>query len=92
MVHAVFRHAFADQKDYSGAETVEDLAAGVGIDRDAVLAGMQDPAVKERLRVEVERGLERGVFGAPMFFYGDEPFWGVDHLPDLERWIETGGW
>ena len=92
LVHAVYRHAFAEDKDYSDAETVADLAAGVGIDKSAVLAGMQDQAIKDRLRDEVERGLERGVFGTPMFFYGDEPFWGVDHIPDLERWIETGGW
>ncbi len=92
LVHAVFRYAFAEDKDFSSPDAVGDLAEKAGLDKEAVLVGIQDQGIKDRLRNEVERGLERAVFGTPMFFYEDEPFWGVDHIPDLERWIETGGW
>ena len=34
-----------------------DLAVSLGHDRAAVLAGMEDPAIKERLRTEVQRAM-----------------------------------
>jgi 2-hydroxychromene-2-carboxylate isomerase len=32
------------------------------------------------------------VFGSPFFIVDGEAFWGHDHLDQVERWIETGGW
>jgi 2-hydroxychromene-2-carboxylate isomerase len=37
----------------------------------------------------VERALRTGVCGAPFFVVDDEPFWGVDRLPQLERWLQA---
>jgi 2-hydroxychromene-2-carboxylate isomerase len=36
------------------------------------------------LKEETERAVERGVFGAPAFFVGDEMFWGNDRLHFVE--------
>lgn len=33
----------------------------------------------------------RGVFGSPCFIVDGEPFFGVDRLPQLEKWLRTGG-
>ena len=92
LVHAIYRFAFVEGGNFSEADTVADLAAGVGLDRTAALDAMKDPAIKDRLRTDVEAAVERGVFGSPVFFFGDEPFWGVDHMEQLERWIVRGGW
>jgi 2-hydroxychromene-2-carboxylate isomerase len=54
--------------------------------------GMQEPAVKERLKSEVDTAIARGVFGSPYIFVDDEPFWGSDRLDQVDRWLETGGW
>ena len=56
------------------------------------MAALHDPAVKERLRTEVDAAIARGVFGLPYFVVDDEPFWGIDHLDQLDRWMATGGW
>jgi 2-hydroxychromene-2-carboxylate isomerase len=32
------------------------------------------------------------VFGSPFFIVDGEPFWGHDHLDQVERWMATGGW
>lgn len=56
----------------------------------ALLAGVDDPAVKETLKRETDRAIARGVFGAPFFLVDGEPFWGVDRLPHLERWLLEG--
>ena len=37
-----------------------------------------DPAVKERLRLNTEEAVARGVFGVPTALVDDELFWGAD--------------
>lgn len=54
-------------------------------------AALAEPAVKERLRAETESAIARGVFGSPYFVVDGEPFFGVDRLPQLEKWLKRGG-
>ena len=92
LAKAVFWAAFAEGKDMSRPEAVADLATGLGVDREALLAALVDPAMKARLRDEVSAAIGRGVFGAPTVFVDGEAFWGHDRLADVERWLESGGW
>ncbi len=89
---AFYSAAFAAGRDISGTETVADIAEGLGHDRTEVLATLGDTAVKQRLRKEVDAAIVRGVFGSPYMIVDDEPFWGIDHLDLMDRWLETGGW
>jgi 2-hydroxychromene-2-carboxylate isomerase len=45
-----------------------------------MLALAADPAVKEELRVRTQAAVERGIFGAPTLFGGDDMFWVQDRL------------
>ena len=92
LARALYRAYFADGRNISQAEVVADVAAGTGADRDALLAGIQDPAVKDRLKEVTNDAIERGIFGSPFFMVGDEPFWGHDRMDEVDRWMETGGW
>lgn len=92
LAKALYRAAFAEGRDISGAEAVAGVAAEVGADRDTLLAALQDPEVKARLKQEVDAAVARGVFGSPFVFVDGEPFWGHDRLEHVERWLETGGW
>ncbi|MEZ5667027.1 MAG: 2-hydroxychromene-2-carboxylate isomerase [Alphaproteobacteria bacterium] len=83
---------FGAGRDLSKPPAVVDVLADCGHDRAAAEAGIADPAVKERLRAAVDSAIERKIFGSPYFLVGDDPFWGVDRLPDLAAWIEQGGW
>jgi 2-hydroxychromene-2-carboxylate isomerase len=89
---AVFREAFVAGRVVAGAEATAAVAAPLGIDRAALLAALNEPAVKDRLRAEVEAGLAKGVFGSPFVIVDGEPFWGADRLEQVERWMATGGW
>ncbi len=89
---AIYDAAFGAGRDMSGAEAVADVAAGIGLERGEVLEALQDPAVKDRLRTEVDAALARGVFGSPFIVVDGEPFWGVDRLDQIDRWLATGGW
>lgn len=92
LAHALYRGYFVDNKNLGDAEIVLDSAAALGTDRDALGNALQDQAVKDRLRVEVDAALERGIFGSPTVFVGNEMFWGVDRFDQIGRWLETGGW
>ena len=89
---AVYHAAFADGKPPAEPEAAVDVAVGLGHDRAAVLAGMQDPAIKEQLRDATQQAMHKGVFGSPFFIVDGEPFWGNDRLGEVREWLQTGGW
>lgn len=89
--HACFRAYFVDNVDISDAERVLALAASLGVDRKALAAALNDPAMKERFRADNDAAIALGVCGSPYFIVDGEPFWGSDRLPQLERWLQTGG-
>jgi 2-hydroxychromene-2-carboxylate isomerase len=92
LAKAVYHAAFGEGRNVTPAETVAELAAPLGVDRTALLAAVNDPAVKERLKTETEAAIARGVFGSPFVFVDGEPFWGSDRLDQVEEWLATGGW
>ena len=89
---AAYRAFFVDGVDISKPENAADIAAGLGHDRDAALAAVDDPTIKNALKTEVEQALTAGVFGSPFIVVDGEPFWGSDRMSMAEAWLKTGGW
>lgn len=92
----VLEACWGEGRDLGLNEEVAAVAAQVGLDGKALLESTQRREVKEWLRGEVDRAIERGVFGAPTFFLGDDLFHGNDRLFMLEialgsRSAEEGG-
>lgn len=85
---ALYRAFFVDDRDISDPEVVIALATTLGHDRATLSAALEDPAVKDRLRQEVDAAVARGVFGSPYLIVDGEPFWGADRLDQLARWLE----
>lgn len=92
LARALYRAYFSENIDISAAENVVAVAAKSGLDAAAVTAGINDPAVKDRTKIEVEKALAKGVFGSPFTIIDGEPFWGSDRLEQIDRWLATGGW
>jgi 2-hydroxychromene-2-carboxylate isomerase len=92
LAKSVYHAIFAEGRPIDRPAQVADIAAGLGLDREAILAGMGDQKMKDKLREETDRAVALGVFGSPFFFADGEPFWGNDRLDQLDRWLETGGW
>lgn len=88
---AAYRAYWVDGQDTSDPAAALAVAAAMGIDEAEASSGMQDDAVKARLRQETEDAMARGVFGSPFFYVDGEPFWGGDRLAQMDRWLETGG-
>jgi 2-hydroxychromene-2-carboxylate isomerase len=92
LARAVYHATFGEGRDGTDPQLVADLAAPLGVDREQLLAAIQTPEAKARLKQETETAVERGVFGSPYIFVDGEPFWGNDRLEQVDRWLATGGW
>ena len=57
----------------------------------AALAAVNDAAIKEQFKNEVQGAIDRKVFGSPFIYIDNEPFWGVDRWDQMEQWLKTGG-
>jgi 2-hydroxychromene-2-carboxylate isomerase len=56
------------------------IAAELGVDQTEFEKLVESDEIRNELIAETDRGLERGVFGVPTFFVGDEMFWGKDRI------------
>ena len=89
--HAVYRGFFVNDLDISSPDTVLDIAAGLGVNRESLAAALQAPETKARLKDECEQALAAGVFGSPHIVIDGEHFFGADRLPQIEHWLASGG-
>ena len=64
------------------------LLAGAGLDADAALERARSDELRERLDADSRAAVERGVFGAPTLFVGDEMFWGNDRFELVRHYIQ----
>ena len=90
LAQTLYQAYFVDDRDISSPDVTADVAATLGIKRDEALAALNDPAIKDRLKNEVDAAIKRGVFGSPYIVIDGEPFWGVDRFDQIERWLATG--
>jgi 2-hydroxychromene-2-carboxylate isomerase len=86
-VDAMFRNMWAEPKKMDDPEVFRAALTEAGLDADLFLRRVQDDEVKSRLLANTQNAVERGVFGSPSFFVGDELFFGKDQLRDVEEEI-----
>jgi 2-hydroxychromene-2-carboxylate isomerase len=86
-VDEIFRHMWADPKKMDDPNVFRAALEESGLDGVRFLALVQTREVKDELLANTERSVERGTFGAPTFFVGDEIFFGKDRLRDVEERI-----
>src|SRR5712691_7473619 len=86
-VDEVFRQMWADPKKMDDPAVARAALAESGLDGARLLERAQEPAVKDRLLQNTQKSVERGTFGSPTFFVGDEIFFGKDRLRDVEEEI-----
>lgn len=79
---AAFQAYFRDDVDISQDDGVRKVCAVAGVDADALLAAIADPAVRDELRANTDELIARGGYGSPTIFVGgDDMYFGNDHLP-----------
>lgn len=81
---AVFHAYWVDDRDISDAAALSEILTGLGADPEPILRRIEEPAVKDALRIATEEARSRGVFGTPTFIVGGELHFGKDRLDFVE--------
>jgi len=55
-----------------------------GFDKNDFIERISDQNVKEELILNTENAVQKGIFGAPTIFIGDEMFFGQDRMDFIE--------
>ena len=84
---AVYHHMWEEPKKMDDPAVVREALMSSGIDADKIMARSQDADVKNKLMELTQNAVDRGAFGSPTFFVGDEMFFGKDQLRDVEEEI-----
>jgi 2-hydroxychromene-2-carboxylate isomerase len=84
-VDAVFDHMWAEPKKMDDPAVIAAALTASGLPAKDLFALVQTQPVKDRLLANTTRSVERGAFGAPTFFVGDEIYFGKDRLRDVEE-------
>jgi len=77
---AIYTAMWVDALDMNDPATVGRVLQAAGFDAGAILALANAQATKDQLKATTTEAVERGVFGAPTMFVGDQMFWGQDRL------------
>jgi carboxymethylenebutenolidase len=86
---AFLRANWVDEKDIGADATMLEVAASLGMDGEALRAEAQAadyPSIREKASRDA---IERGVFGAPSYRYGESLYWGQDRLDFLDRELQS---
>ena len=86
-VDEMYRLMWSEPKKLDDAAVWQAALHEAGFDAARFGELVQDPEVKARLLDNTQRSVERGTFGSPTFFVGDEIFFGKDRLRDVEEAI-----
>jgi len=85
---AVYPAFWAKGLHLGSAQVIAEVIAGAGLDAAALAERAETGPVKDELRATTEEAVARGAFGAPSIFFAGELYFGVDHLPFLERTLK----
>lgn len=89
---ALYRAYFVDDIDISNPDATIAVCVGFGLKAEEVGAALNDPAVKDLVKAEVDKAIARGAFGSPYIVVDGEAFWGADRLVQVEKWLAESGW
>ena len=76
---------FVDGLDLADPAVLREIIASAGLDADRYLEAIATDEVKALLKNNTQEAADRGAFGAPTFFVGDEMFFGQDRLEFVEE-------
>jgi 2-hydroxychromene-2-carboxylate isomerase len=86
-VDEVYRHMWSEPRKLDDPAVLRAALLESALPADELFELAQTPEVKDGLLANTQRSVERGTFGSPTFFVGDEIFFGKDKLRDVEEEI-----
>jgi 2-hydroxychromene-2-carboxylate isomerase len=86
-VEAAFFHMWVEPKKMDDPEIASKALSQSGLEAAKLFARAQEPEVKAKLMENTQSAVERGAFGSPTFFVGNEMFFGKEQLREVEEMI-----
>jgi len=86
-VEAAFHHMWREPKKMDDPEVAVQALSASGLDGAKLLTRAQDADVKAKLIENTQSAVERGAFGSPTFFVGNEMFFGKEQLREVEELV-----
>jgi 2-hydroxychromene-2-carboxylate isomerase len=86
-VDEMYRNMWADPKKMDEPEIYRAALIEAGLPSAKILELIETKPVKDELLDNTNRSVERGTFGSPTFYVGNEIFFGKDRLRDVEEMI-----
>ena len=83
-VEAGFHHMWEDPKNMGDEEIFKNAMLSSGFNISDLLKKIQANEVKQQLITNTKRAVEKGVFGVPTFFLGNQMFFGKERLMQIE--------
>ena len=81
--HAIMVALWVEDRDIEDPAVLAEIATQQGFDGPALLEAARRPAAEASYAAFTDEAIDRGVWGAPFYFFRDEPFWGQDRLDML---------
>lgn len=86
-VDRMFAHMWEEGLKMDEAAVIRAALEADGLDATAFETAIQDADVKAALLANTQSAFERGAFGSPTFFVGEQMYFGKDQLRDVEEEI-----
>jgi len=83
-IDEIYRNMWADPKKMDDPGIFRSALTDAELDADRVFQLIETREIKDELLLNTERSVERGTFGSPTFYVGNEIFFGKDRLRDVE--------
>jgi len=90
-VDEMYRNMWADPKKMDDPDIFRAALDQAGLPTTKILELIETKPVKDELIDNTNRSVERGTFGSPTFYVGNEIFFGKDRLRDVEEAIVASG-
>lgn len=81
---------WAEEEDIADPETIVRVATEAGLEGARLIVAAGAPEIVEEESALTREAVSRQVFGAPFYYYRDEPFWGQDRLEVLDNVLAEG--
>ncbi len=86
-IEAVLAGVWENELKMDDPAVVAEVLDTAGLDGRALLEATQQPEIKQTLIDNTQAAVDRGVFGIPTFFVGEEMFFGKDRIEELTRYL-----
>lgn len=88
IIDAIFRAGWEFGRDIGNDEDLKTILKEANLYSDELFTNMESREARAELKLNIETGLSKGVFGVPSFIVDQELFWGFDAVPYLEMFLK----